>query len=581
MFSLKRSVASMAFVIGALFSFASEDAKSQVVVSYDDALTAASPTFQRPQEGAPPTTKANAATYKYHVRQFSVPASGTYSVRSSAAFDQFTALYFNAFTSSQPLQNIIVANDDVAGTLRSGFDAALTAGVNYFLVTTTFSSASSVMGTFTNAVFQPEAPPSSVFQRPSIGYPPTTTETAATYPYYTESWTPTVTGFYKIKSLAAAPSLFDTFTVLYNSSGFIPASPLNNVIVANATFVDEGYSSGFYFSATAGQTYTIVTTGESTEDFGNFTTEKTLVAPLRNSFVNTTVGAPPFTGGRPNDSIPANTPPVGRSDSTPPYKAYTMMVGVSGNYTFHMIHPDPISTQFDTFLVIFGGALNLENTSNALVANDDFLTYTARNRSAILNFPLVTGQIYTIVVTGFTKDSAGDFLLEAFGPGTVSIVRPVSISGQITTQSPNKPLPIRFAVRPVGGTVADDVMRTVTVTTNAQGKGNYQINDIPAGLVNLAAKGELTLQTLVSNIDASNDVAGVNFTLRGGDGNQDGFVDIGDLLRLIASYNKTFDPSNSGSGYSAQVDFNYDLSNNISDLLILISHYNQASQFLP
>ena len=55
-----------------------------------------------------------------------------------------------------------------------------------------------------------------------------------------------------------------------------------------------------------------------------------------------------------------------------------------------------------------------------------------------------------------------------------------------------------------------------------------------------------------------------------GDAN-DNAVDIGDLLLLIAHYNKT----QSTGDYREAADFNGDGTNDIADLLLLIGNYNQ------
>lgn len=95
----------------------------------------------------------------YQVQSFVAPATGVYTFLSTATspanWDNFLVLYRNAFNPNAPLTNAVAANDDlnnnIANIGRSGFSTTLTAGINYFLVTTAFSTFGSV-GSFTNGV---------------------------------------------------------------------------------------------------------------------------------------------------------------------------------------------------------------------------------------------------------------------------------------------------------------------------------------------------------------------------------------------------------------------------------------------
>jgi len=82
----------------------------------------------------------------YDVFSFSVSEAGLYTVRSFAEgvvtgdpWDQMVFLYADSFDPSAPLVNGVIASDDYNGNIGvSGFDIALSTGVAYFLVTTSF-----------------------------------------------------------------------------------------------------------------------------------------------------------------------------------------------------------------------------------------------------------------------------------------------------------------------------------------------------------------------------------------------------------------------------------------------------------
>lgn len=76
----------------------------------------------------------------YEVLAFQVDAAGAYNFEATAAYDNFTVLYQNGFSATDPLVNAIVANDDNGGIGVSGFTFNLLAGVDYFFVHTGFEN---------------------------------------------------------------------------------------------------------------------------------------------------------------------------------------------------------------------------------------------------------------------------------------------------------------------------------------------------------------------------------------------------------------------------------------------------------
>jgi hypothetical protein len=114
-------------------------------VSYTATLTSGSPTFNRPLSGTPPTTLSAVGTNVYYnLQPFYVTVSGSYSMETvapSAISDTFLVLYQNAFNPASPLSNAVSADDDSGADLLSLIGPiGLTAGVQYYLVTTTFDN---------------------------------------------------------------------------------------------------------------------------------------------------------------------------------------------------------------------------------------------------------------------------------------------------------------------------------------------------------------------------------------------------------------------------------------------------------
>lgn len=77
---------------------------------------------------------------KYEVLPFTVSVSGAYDFlnTATASWDNFTFIYKDAFNAATPLVNGVIGNDDRPSIGLSGFNVNLTAGTNYFFVTTGF-----------------------------------------------------------------------------------------------------------------------------------------------------------------------------------------------------------------------------------------------------------------------------------------------------------------------------------------------------------------------------------------------------------------------------------------------------------
>jgi len=122
--------------------------------TYSATVTAA-PTFNRPTSC---TTLSGVGTaVGFHVQQFTVSASGSYTAGMTASTfsdaDGFAIIYQNAFTPATPLVNCVALDDDAGPGNFPLVTATLNAGTQYFLVTTTF--ANGVTGDFTNTLDGP------------------------------------------------------------------------------------------------------------------------------------------------------------------------------------------------------------------------------------------------------------------------------------------------------------------------------------------------------------------------------------------------------------------------------------------
>lgn len=99
------------------------------------------PGFNRPNEGAPPTTlSAFATNVPLNAQAFTVSVSGLYSFTLTADYNAFLVLYQNSFDPSAPLANALIADDDGGPGLNPAFDFNLTAGVTYIVVPTGFAN---------------------------------------------------------------------------------------------------------------------------------------------------------------------------------------------------------------------------------------------------------------------------------------------------------------------------------------------------------------------------------------------------------------------------------------------------------
>ncbi len=152
---------------------------------------------------------------------------------------------------------------------------------------------------------------------------------------------------------------------------------------------------------------------------------------------------------------------------------------------------------------------------------------------------------------------------EAFQPAARGTLTLEGIANIGTTVTPVGPVFLQF-----NGTNGNQVRSVVL-----NGDGTYTAYVNPDVYSTVKAKNANWLRELLaSNVDVTqNDVSGINGTLLAGDANNDNAVDIGDLLILIAAYNKI----SPAIAYQVSADFNRDGANDIADLLLIIANYNK------
>jgi hypothetical protein len=124
------------------------------------AIIAASPAFNRPNEGVPPTALSANTDTRYQTFSITPTSTATYQIDHTNTADAFLVLYQGTFTPATPLVNVLAANDDGAGGTNSRITLNLTAGQTYIVVATTFDNATNGTG--------------NIIITPDINTPPTT-----------------------------------------------------------------------------------------------------------------------------------------------------------------------------------------------------------------------------------------------------------------------------------------------------------------------------------------------------------------------------------------------------------------------
>jgi hypothetical protein len=214
-------------------------------------------------------------------------------------------------------------------------------------------------------------------------------------------------------------------------------------------------------------------------------------------------------------------------------------------------------------------------TLNAVPIAPVTVTVSSDNPAAVPTTQIVipAGEtVGTFEITTSTVATPVSALITAQANGTpksqtLTITPPtsVTVSGVISLQNVvDSVQSITFRFRPTQGDAFD---RTVMLSA----AGEYSLSGIPRGTYSVRIKGAKWLAKSVT-VDTSGGGATLNATLFGGDANDDNSVDITDLLILISAYNQQRDVN---AGYRSEADFDCNGTNDISDLLLLIGNYNR------
>ena len=152
--------------------------------------TVGKPTFDRPNQGQPPTSTAGSASYKYEQKAFAVSTAGTYTIEATyPAMDGYLFVYSGSFDPTSPRTNCLSADDDYVTTAGSQIIITLTAG-SYVGVVSGFLPSDE--GAFTVTFTGPAAvsfPPRVVSESPlatagvGIAYTETLSAADGTAPY--------------------------------------------------------------------------------------------------------------------------------------------------------------------------------------------------------------------------------------------------------------------------------------------------------------------------------------------------------------------------------------------------------------
>lgn len=240
--------------------------------------TAGRSLWRRPEQGAPPVAlSARGTAVPYDMMRFTVGTTGTYTLKSTAGWDNYLFLYSTAFDPASPLSNVLLGNDDFESAGTAGFATTLTAGTPYFLVASGFNNSDSgkhildISGA--GGVEVTLAVPGSTVGRPvwhrpdnNAANPPTTLSGVGTaVPFDAVSFTVSATGGYRMQSTGS----WDNYLLLY-ANGFDPATPLANVVIGNDDLGAVGVA-GFAVTLEAGKPYVLVTNGYRNSFTGKYT----------------------------------------------------------------------------------------------------------------------------------------------------------------------------------------------------------------------------------------------------------------------------------------------------------------------
>jgi hypothetical protein len=282
----------LAFVLGPMV-----EARAQVVSSVVYLTdTTGQPTFDRPDNGEPPTTLSG-NNVSFVAADLNVPVAGNYQIYSFGvdpppSWDNAVTIYNGPFNPADPLTNAQFSNDDLGDAGVSGtFDLPLSAGsavvvhsgfdtpdaglsLNAIIGPGVVTASGAGVTVLSSLAYQGTTVDGPTFNRPvenGLNPPNTLSNTATAVAFSEFAFNVDQDGLYGFMSAGRDPEFWDNYTVLY-AGAFDPDNPLLNAVVANDDNPFVGFSgfSGLEVDLTAG-IYTLVTTGFDNDDAGAFT----------------------------------------------------------------------------------------------------------------------------------------------------------------------------------------------------------------------------------------------------------------------------------------------------------------------
>ena len=421
----------------------------------------ASPQFNRPTANGnlPPVTAAFGANYAYKADNFTVPTDGPYQIYSDETspnlYQGQLNLYQGSFDPANPLVNCIQVsgNNTNLGAPRgsSKLIANLKAGVQYILVTNNFLNGVSVQNDYVNTVKPLTVAPLDTWSGTTVGAPTfnrpaqpaannglmPTALSGVNAAYDAHTFTSSVSGKITVTSTCVAPASWNNYLVIYqdasnpsNPNSFNPSRPLANVLYAadggyNNAITNYTVTQGFFnsvvsisFNAVAGQTYTFVTTGNTTTSAGSYTgsvtqdqdpNSGTAVATLSGSLLPGTLPTPYYQ--KPFQNFPTTKAPAQISAAPVPYSVDQFTITTEGNY--NIVDATTVPTSWGLYFILYKDSFDATQPLANIYqdpTNSVYQILGSDNEKAILPVHLTPGTYYA-VTSSFGQLAYGDYKL--------------------------------------------------------------------------------------------------------------------------------------------------------------------------
>lgn len=414
---------------------------SQNTNFFEGALATTDPTYVRSTSG---TTYSSSSTVYYDVLPFTVSTTGSYTfTQCASSYDAHASIYQTNFNPASPSVNFLIADDDGNGGSCDNdalITISLTAGVNYFIVTSSFSS-----GTTGAYTWQFSGPAGATINAQS--------PTGGTLQWYT------------------------------TSSGGVP-------IGTGSTFNPVGVSgSGLANTSTAGSyTYYVACSSEPTcRTAVNFIIE----SPVSTGTSICAGGVGELTSAticpnNPGTSVAQNTnffegslqtsdPTYVRSTSGTTYSSSSTVyhdvlsftVSTSGSYTFTQC-----AAGYDAHASLYQTSFNpAAPSSNFMIADDDGNSGGCDN-DALITISLTAGVTYFLVSTSFSAGTTGAYSWQYTGPAGAVIYTSAPSTGVLqwyTTSAGGTAIGTGSPFNPVG------VAGSGLANTNTAGTYTYYV----------------------------------------------------------------------------------------------------------